>query len=127
MGPWRMPIDDNINSILSYSRMDDFNTLKSKGLIELQPLSFIRGRSLDSSFVVIDEAQNLTEHELKTILTRAGKGTKMVLTGDPEQMDIQHSGLLSCIESIKNNDIVASISLIKSERSDLAELAARVL
>lgn len=127
MAPWLMPIQDNINTILSNTRMDDFETLKSRGQIEIQPLAFIRGRSLSNAFVVIDEAQNLSEHEIKTILTRAGEGTKIVMTGDPEQVDVHSSGLLGVIEKMKGDCIVAHVHLTKTERSRLAELSAKNL
>lgn len=127
MSPWLMPIEDNINMILSNTRMDDFDTLKTRNQVEVQPLAFIRGRSLSKSFIVIDEAQNLSEHEIKTILTRAGDGTKIVMTGDPEQVDIGSSGLLSVIEKMKGDSIVAHVHLTKTERSRLAELSAKNL
>lgn len=101
------------------------------GFLELEPLTYIRGRSLPNQYIVIDEAQNLTPHEMKTIITRAGKDTKIVLTGDPYQIDIPYldalsNGLSIAVEKMKNEAIVGHITLEKGERSVLAELAARI-
>ncbi|MBN2829978.1 MAG: PhoH family protein, partial [Candidatus Cloacimonetes bacterium] len=100
------------------------------GFIELEPLTYIRGRNLPNQFMIIDEAQNLTPHEMKTIITRAGEGTKIVLTGDPYQIDIpyldsQSNGLSRAVELLKNEDLVGHITLQKGERSKLAEMAAK--
>jgi len=100
------------------------------GFLELEPLTYIRGRSLPDQFIIIDEAQNLTPHEMKTIITRAGENTKLVLTGDPYQIDIPYldsasNGLSVAVEKLKNEDIVGHMTLEKGERSKLADLAAK--
>jgi PhoH-like ATPase len=98
----------------------------------ITPLAYIRGRSLSSIFFIVDEAQNLTPHEIKTIITRAGEGTKMVFTGDIEQidspyLDIASNGLSYLSDKMKDQDIFAHVNLVKGERSFLAELASRLL
>ena len=100
------------------------------GFIELEPLTYIRGRSLPDQYIIIDESQNLTPHEMKTIITRAGEKTKIVLTGDPYQIDIPYldsesNGLSSAVEKLKKEKIVGHITLIKGERSQLADMAAK--
>ncbi|MDD2651045.1 MAG: PhoH family protein, partial [Candidatus Cloacimonetes bacterium] len=100
------------------------------GLIELEPLTYIRGRSLPNQYIIIDEAQNLTPHEMKTIITRAGKETKIVLTGDPYQigipyLDSESNGLSVAAEKLKTEALVGHITLEKGERSQLADLAAK--
>ena len=103
-----------------------------RGLIEVEALTYIRGRSIANAFIVIDEAQNLTAHEIKTILTRVGEGTKIVLTGDIEQIDNIYvnemsSGLTHAIEKLKSFELSGHITLKKGERSNVATLAAKVL
>jgi PhoH-like ATPase len=98
----------------------------------ISPLAYIRGRSLSNIFFIVDEAQNLTPHEIKTIITRAGEGTKMVFTGDIEQidspyLDSQSNGLSYLSEKMKGQNLFAHINLIKGERSQLAELASTIL
>jgi len=105
------------------------NELEANGTIIVESLSYIRGRSLPNTFIIIDEAQNLTPHEVKTIVTRAGEGTTIVMSGDPYQIDSPYldeysNGLSYTVESLKNNPMIATITLVKSERSALAELAA---
>jgi PhoH-like ATPase len=100
------------------------------GFIELEPLTYIRGRSLPNQYVIIDEAQNLTPHEMKTIITRAGEGTKIVITGDPYQIDIPYldsssNGLSVFAERLKKEELVGHITLEVGERSKLADLAAK--
>jgi PhoH-like ATPase len=102
------------------------------GLLEIEPLTYIRGRSIPKQYMIVDEAQNLTPHEIKTIITRAGEGTKIVLTGDPYQIDNPYvdsssNGLTYTVEKIKGQDIAAHVTLTKGERSPLAELAANLL
>ena len=102
------------------------------GVIELEPLTYIRGRSIPKQFVIVDEAQNLTPLELKTIITRAGKGSKIVLCGDPYQidhpyLDSRSNGLTYVVENFKGEGLFGSITLTKGERSELAELAARIM
>jgi PhoH-like ATPase len=131
MNPWLAPIQDN----LKYLTGDDQMKLKEymdRGLIEIEALTYIRGRSIANAFIIIDEAQNLTAHEIKTILTRVGEGTKIVLTGDVEQIDNIYinemsSGLTHAVEKFKNFDIAGHITLKKGERSKVASLAATVL
>ena len=98
--------------------------------MELEPLTYIRGRSLPDQYIIIDEAQNLTPHEMKTIITRAGENTKIVLTGDPYQIDIPYldslsNGLSVAVEKMKNESIVGHVTLEKGERSALADMAAK--
>ena len=102
------------------------------GLIEVEPLTYIRGRSLPNQFLIVDEAQNLTPHEVKTIITRVGEGTKIVLTGDPYQIDNPYvdassNGLTYVVERFKHEAIVGHVTLTKGERSELAEIAANLL
>ena len=106
--------------------------MQSKGLIEVEAITFIRGRSIPNAFIIIDEAQNLSMHELKTIVTRAGEGTKIVLTGDVEQIDNNHvdtftNGLTHAVEKFKEYDISGHVTLLKGERSELATLASKIL
>jgi PhoH-like ATPase len=98
----------------------------------MEALTYIRGRSIPNQFIIIDEAQNLTAHEIKTIVTRAGKGTKIVFAGDPEQIDNPYldsvnNGLTYLTEKMKGQKMFATIKLEKTERSDLAELASILL
>ncbi|MEZ4601718.1 MAG: PhoH family protein [Syntrophotaleaceae bacterium] len=102
------------------------------GVLEVEPLTYIRGRSIPRQFIIVDEAQNLTPHEVKTIITRAGEGTKVVLTGDPEQIDNPYvdassNGLTYVVERFKNSPISGHITLRKGERSQLAEAASILL
>ena len=101
-------------------------------MLNIEPLTYIRGRSIPNQYLIVDEAQNLTPHEIKTIVTRAGQGTKVVLTGDPQQIDnpyidASNSGLTYSVERFKGQFISAHVSLTKGERSELAELAANIL
>jgi PhoH-like ATPase len=135
--PYMQPLYDNLGVIKDqYSRSD----LKHKRIEELleeeklviTPLSYIRGRSLVKVYFIVDEAQNLTPHEVKTIITRAGEGTKMVFTGDIFQidhpyLDSQSNGLSYLIEKMQGQEIYAHINLEKGERSKLAELASDLL
>lgn len=139
--PWMQPIYDNMDILLSL-KDDSESYSKGKkrpsildfidyGLLELEPLTYIRGRSLPDQFLIIDEAQNLTPHEMKTIITRAGENTKLVLTGDPYQIDIPYldslsNGLSVTVEKLKAEDIVGHMTLDKGERSKLADLAAKL-
>jgi len=131
MDPWLMPIKDNLEFLLGNDRgvvQDYFE----KGVIEIEAITYIRGRSITNAFIIIDEAQNLTRHELKTILTRVGEGTKIILTGDIEQIDNIYidetsNGLTYAVEKFKNYDISGHITLQKGERSKVATLAAKIL
>ena len=131
MAPWLAPIQDNLKFLTG----DDQTTLDQfvgNGLIEMEALTYIRGRSIANAFIVIDEAQNLSAHEIKTILTRVGEGTKIVLTGDIEQIDNIYinetsSGLVHAVEKFKDSDLSGHITLKKGERSKVATYAAKVL
>jgi PhoH-like ATPase len=108
------------------------NDMMKEEKLVITPLAYIRGRSLSSIFFIVDEAQNLTPHEVKTIITRAGEGTKMVFTGDIEQidspyLDIASNGLSYLSDKMKDQDIFAHVNLVKGERSSLAELASKLL
>jgi len=131
MAPWLAPVQDNLKFLTG----DDQTTLDDymdRGLIEVEALTYIRGRSIANAYIVIDEAQNLTAHEIKTILTRVGEGTKIVLTGDVEQIDNIYinemsSGLTHAIEKLKSFELSGHITLKKGERSTVATLAAKIL
>jgi len=109
-----------------------YKELEEMGLIKIEPLMYIRGRSIPHQFMIVDEAANLSPHEIKTIVTRAGEGTKIVLTGDPAQIDNPYldsasNGLSVLVEKMKGHPIYGHITLTKGERSDLAELASNIL
>ena len=131
MSPWLAPIQDN----LEYLMGGDKSTLRdhlANGLIEIEALTYIRGRSISNAYIIIDEAQNLTSHELKTILTRVGEDTKIVLTGDIDQIDNTYvnettNGLTYAVEKLKSYELVGHITLCKGERSKVATLAADIL
>ncbi|MBC8312960.1 MAG: PhoH family protein [Candidatus Cloacimonetes bacterium] len=144
--PWMQPIYDNMEILLHNFEQRQQNGEKSKyrkrtttldefldyGFIELEPLTYIRGRSLPDQFIIVDEAQNLSPHEMKTIITRAGDKTKVVLTGDPYQIDIPYldsesNGLSIVVEKFKDEKLSGHVTLIKGERSILAEMAAKYL
>lgn len=138
LSPWMAPIHDNLEQLLdglSNGRKGgklSEQKLKQTGQLEVEPLSYIRGRSLPRQYFIVDEAQNLTPHEVKTIITRAGNGTKVVLTGDPEQIDNPYvdamsNGLSYVIDRFRDQTISAHATLSKGERSKLAELAADLL
>lgn len=140
LNPWMQPIFDNLELLLNGGIVSRKKRLSSKsyqelinqGMLAVEPLTYIRGRSLPNQFFVVDEAQNLTPHEIKTILTRAGEGTKVVLTGDPYQIDnpyidAQNNGLTYVIERFKKDKIAAHVTLKRGERSELATIAASLL
>jgi PhoH-like ATPase len=137
LAPWMQPIFDNVDLMLGMvdeqgKRKRGYRELVDMGLLEIEPLTYIRGRSIPKQYMIVDEAQNLTPHEIKTIITRAGEGTKIVLTGDPYQIDNPYvdsssNGLTYTVEKIKGQDIAAHVTLTKGERSPLAELAANLL
>lgn len=131
MAPWIAPINDNLEFLFN-GDMRTIQMLKETGIIEVEALSYIRGRSIPNSFILIDEAQNLSRHELKTIITRAGEGSKIVLTGDVEQIDAQYldaisNGLSIAVEKFRDYDVAGHITLKTGVRSDLASLAAKIL
>jgi PhoH-like ATPase len=146
MEPWIAPVKDNLDFLLGINgkkpgRKSKDNLMSSdpylelmqqRGLIEIEAISFIRGRSIPNAYIIIDEAQNLSMHELKTIVTRVGEGTKIVLTGDIEQIDnvdvdAYTNGLTYAIEKFKEYPIAAHVTLLKGERSPLATLASKIL
>ncbi len=132
MRPWMQPIFDNLEFILGKSGKRGYEELMYQKILEVEALSYIRGRSLPGLFLIVDEAQNLTPHEVKTIITRAGENTKIVLTGDPYQIDHPYldsssNGLCYAVERFKGHAIAGHITLRKGERSGLAELAANIL
>jgi len=131
MRPWLMPIQDNLDFLMS-GNTKNIEHLYDDGTIEIEALSYIRGRSISNAYVIIDEVQNLSPHELKTIVTRVGENTKIILTGDVEQidnafLDSTSNGLTYAIEKFKDFDLAGHISLTKGERSKVATLAAKVL
>jgi PhoH-like ATPase len=130
MMPWLMPLQDNLEHILGDKSM--FKSFIEKGKIEIEALTYIRGRSISNAFIIIDEAQNLTAHEVKTIITRVGENTKIVLTGDIEQIDNIYTnetsnGLTYTIEKFKSHDVAGHITFRKGERSKIATLASKIL
>jgi PhoH-like ATPase len=132
---WMQPLFDNLEYIIhSYKKVNytSVQELLGQNFIEIEALTYIRGRSLPHQFIIIDEAQNLSPHEVKTIVSRAGEGTKVVLTGDPYQIDNPYldsnsNGLSYLVETFKGQELFGHILLEKSERSELAELAAELL
>ncbi|MFM7087137.1 MAG: PhoH family protein [Cyanobium sp.] len=148
MGPWMQPIIDNLDFLLGgggageegrpqhrggqRSNRGSWADLKAMGLLEVEAISYIRGRSIPRQFMVVDEAQNLTPHEVKTIVTRVGQDTKIVLTGDPYQIDnpyvdAESNGLTWLVERFKGQPLAGHVTLSRGERSPLAELAANLL
>lgn len=131
MAPWLKPIQDNLKFLMSDDRIS-LQEYMDRGTIEVEALTYIRGRSIANAFIIIDEAQNLTKHELKTIVTRVGEGTKLVLTGDVEQIDNIYidertNGLTYAVEKMKEYEISGHITLKKGERSSIATLASKIL
>jgi len=131
--PWMQPIYDNLEFLFNTKKPGELDAiLAGMGSIEVEGLTYIRGRSLPDQFIIIDEAQNLTKHEVKTILTRVGEGSKIVLMGDPEQidhpyLDAYNNGLTYVAEKFKDQSLSGHVKLIKGERSGLARLAAELL
>lgn len=135
--PWMQPIFDNLELIFGMEKKEkgrqrNYKELINQGILELEPLTYIRGRSIPNQYMIVDEAQNLTPHEIKTIITRAGDNTKIVLTGDPYQIDNPYidsssNGLSYVVERFKNEEIAGHVTLSKGERSELAERAANLL
>lgn len=137
LAPWMQPIFDNLELIFGLGRKEKkrhqgYRELMNQGILELEPLTYIRGRSIPNQYMIVDEAQNLTSHEIKTIITRAGDNTKIVLTGDPYQIDNPYidsssNGLSYVVERFKNEVIAGHVTFSKGERSELAEKAANLL
>ena len=155
LNPWMKPIFDNLELIIgqhgnageagresgrdsgrdggrSRGGTSAYQPLLDQGMLEVEPLTYIRGRSMPLQYLIVDEAQNLTPHEVKTVITRAGENTKVVLTGDPQQIDNPYvdatsNGLTYVIERFKHSPLAGHVTLRKGERSSLAELAAQLL
>lgn len=143
LNPWMKPIYDNLELIFNVGPAAagtsprprsprGYQDLFDRGLLDVEPLTYIRGRSLPDQFLVVDEAQNLTPHEVKTVITRCGDNTKIVLTGDPDQIDnpyvdAESNGLVCVAERFKGQPMAGHVTLMRGERSDLAELAANLL
>jgi len=131
MLPWLMPIQDNLQFLVGGDKKT-MQMYMEKGKIEIEALTYIRGRSIANAFIIIDEAQNLTAHEIKTIMTRVGEGTKIVLTGDIEQIDNVYvnetsNGLAHAVEKFKFYPLAGHVTFTKGERSEVATLASKVL
>ncbi len=134
LNPWMQPIFDNVEFLMGADKKaaGRAQELINQGMLNIEPLTYIRGRSIPNQYLIVDESQNLTPHEIKTIITRAGQGTKVVLTGDCYQIDNPYvdsanSGLTYSVERFKGQRISAHVTLSKGERSELAELAANIL
>ncbi|MEO1465125.1 MAG: PhoH family protein, partial [Cyanobacteria bacterium J06633_1] len=138
--PWMQPLYDNFDLIFGTQESADnpghwrrgHEELIEMGMLQIEPLTYIRGRTIPQQFLIIDEAQNLTPHEVKTIITRAGEGTKVVLTGDPDQIDNPYidaasNGLTYVVERFKHEPLAGHITLTRGERSGLAERATALL
>jgi PhoH-like ATPase len=137
ISPYMQPLFDNL-AVIKHTfnpRSNEYQLIEEmvkEERLNITPLAYIRGRSLSNAFFIIDEAQNLTPHEIKTIITRAGEGTKMVFTGDLWQidspyLDMKSNGLAYMTDKMRNQDLFAHINLVKGERSYLAELASNLL
>jgi PhoH-like ATPase len=137
LNPWMQPIYDNLEFLLQAGGgkrrgIRGYEDLFTSGQLQVEPLTYIRGRSLPGQFVIVDEAQNLTPHEVKTVITRCGEGTKIVLTGDPFQIDNPYvdsstNGLTASADRLRGESIVGHIVLSRGERSELANIAANKL
>ncbi|CAB4196534.1 Hint domain containing protein [uncultured Caudovirales phage] len=136
LAPWFQAIMDNMEALLTVKNGDNWRreleVFQRKGLIEMEAITYIRGRSIPNSIIMIDECQNLSKEEVKTILTRAGEGTKIVLTGDIEQidnssLDATSNGLAYVIEKFKTSNLAGHVTFIQGERSKLATLASEIL
>ena len=137
---WMQPIFDNLSYLMSLLHNGDEEETTHQMVarlindddVELEALTYIRGRSISKQYVVVDEAQNLTPHEVKTIISRVGEGSKIVLTGDPQQIDNPYldsssNGLTYTVERLKGRQGCGHVTLTKSERSRLSSLAAEYL
>ena len=136
LGPWMQPIFDNMDFLFGRDRAatgsNSWEELINQGLLHIEPLTYIRGRSIPKQYLIVDESQNLSPHEIKTIVTRAGVGTKIVLTGDCEQIDSPYldsvnNGLAHCIERLKSSELISHMMLKVGERSPLSEIASQLL
>jgi PhoH-like ATPase len=137
LNPWMQPVFDNLEFLLfsgggKRRGMKAFDELLHSGVVQVEALTYIRGRSMPQLYMIVDEAQNLTPHEVKTIITRCGEGTKIILTGDPFQIDNPYvdsstNGLSVAAEKLRGDPIVGHLVLSKGERSELANIAANKL
>jgi PhoH-like ATPase len=139
LNPWMQPIYDNVDFLFGSSANRNrrgagkgAQELMNQGLLQIEPLTYIRGRTIPQQYLIVDEAQNLTPHEIKTIITRAGDDTKIVLTGDSFQIDnpyvdAANNGLVYLVDRFKNESIAAHVTFVKGERSKLSELASNLL
>lgn len=135
LNPWMQPIFDNLEFLFTSGTKKGpraYAELLESGQLQVEPLTYIRGRSLPQQYIIVDEAQNLTPHEVKTIITRSGDGTKIVLTGDPGQIDnpyvdSQSNGLAVAADRFRGERIAGHIVMARGERSELAEIAANLL
>ncbi|MGG6309905.1 PhoH family protein [Paenibacillus macerans] len=131
--PWMQPIYDNLEFLFDTKKSGDIDKiLMGLGSIQVEALTYIRGRSIPGQFIIVDEAQNLSRHEVKTIVSRVGEGSKIILMGDPEQidhpyLDFSSNGLTCLVERFRDQGISGHITLEKGERSKLAQLAADLL
>lgn len=132
--PWMQPIYDNLEYLFRNCQ-DSFGILEDmrrRGIVEMEALTYIRGRSIPRQFILCDEAQNLTPNMIKTLVTRVGEGSKIVFTGDPDQidhpyLDASSNGLTYLVEKLKDEEIAGHVTLVKGERSQVAEMGARRL
>jgi len=132
MAPWMAPIMDNFRHGLKDKNLAYFKSMRDKGQIEVAPLAFIRGRTFSDTFLILDEAQNASIHELKTVITRMGENSKLVLLGDIDQIDTPYldslsNGLTIVAEKFKNQELAGHILLRKGERSSLATIASKII
>ena len=131
MAPWLTPIQDNLQFLMGNDKLM-LQEYLDRGTIEMEAITYIRGRSISKAFIIIDEAQNLTRHELKTIITRVGEDSKLILTGDIEQIDNAYvdetsNGLTYAVEKFKEHTLGGHVTFSKGERSAIATLAAKIL
>jgi PhoH-like ATPase len=131
MSPWLRPIQDNLQFLMGNDKIT-LDMYMQKGVIEIEAITYIRGRSISNAYIIIDEAQNLSMHEIKTIITRVGENSKVVLTGDIEQIDNVYvdettNGLTYVAEKFKPYDLAGHITLMTGERSKVATLASKIL
>lgn len=138
LNPWMQPIFDNVEYLMGMSNKSagkstrSYRELIDMNIMQIEPLTYIRGRSIAAQYMIVDEAQNLTPHEVKTIVSRVGEGTKIILTGDPYQIDhpyvdVTNNGLIHVVNRFKSEKIAGHVTLDKGERSELAEIAANLL
>jgi PhoH-like ATPase len=136
LAPWMSAISDSFEFLFEAKSGNKWKTMfdmyQEKGKIQMEAITYVRGRSIPNAFIIVDEAQNLSKEEVKTILTRASSGTKVVLTGDIEQidnsyLDATNNGLSYVVEKFKDSDLAGHITFTKGERSALASKAAEIL